>query len=288
MIFKNVVATGFALSILVNVGCSSMGVHLPWEKSVPTASEKHPVIEVMALWQPGEGRGLDHLPTRGFAGQILFFAAGIETPVKVDGDVSIYVFDDSGSRDEQKKPIHEFNFDAGSWNTYFRDTNFGPAYQVFIPYTRRGSHQANCAIRIKYQPKTGTQMFSDVANIVLKGENKTGVKNDMKQEVQPEDFAATSDKTNDHLEEKRVDENRFDQLNAILKEAKRTPKSKQLTRLEKLLESTNSAPQGQWSGEQSHEPRTLPDLEFDSALEELSRPRNDSAMNKQQHPLQFD
>ena len=291
MMLKCGMLTGLATLLFATAGCSTIDVNLPWEKSIPTASEKHPVREVMALWQPGEGRGLDQLPTRGFAGQILFFAAGIKTPVKVDGDVTIYVFDDVGTREEQKKPIHQFNFDAGSWNTYLTKTNFGPAYQIFIPYTRKGAHQANCALRIKLEPVSGSKMFSDVANVVLKGEKKPGEQNDGEQvakAVQP----AIQDNENGHMADRvkksKPVENRFEKLNSILEEAKAPRKTNQLNRLEQLLESAESDNNPKSEESDNPQPRMLSNRSLSREQPHPLDSRSDTGHKSQRHPLDPD
>jgi hypothetical protein len=127
------------------------------------------VADIVCLWEPAEGVGMDGLPTRGFAGQILFFVKGQSEPVKVNGDVRIYVFDDQGTEEEQKRPLHEFNFPADAWNIYLSPTNLGTAYQVFVPYTRKGGMQANCALRVRLAATDRMPVFSKLANVALPG-----------------------------------------------------------------------------------------------------------------------
>lgn len=159
-----------ALCFTTLPGCQSLNMGLlGFGPDYPEATPRNPVHEIVCLWEPGEGIGLDGLPTRGFAGQILFFTAGQVEPAKVEGDIRIYVFDNHGTPDEQERPIHQFDFDSGSWNTYLHDTNLGAAYQVFIPYTRKGGYSAECALRVRLTPKNGLPIFSKMAKIQLSG-----------------------------------------------------------------------------------------------------------------------
>jgi hypothetical protein len=139
------------------------------EEKIPEAKPNDPVVEVVGLWQPAKGKGLDGMPTRGFAGQIMFFTRGQKSPVRVDGDVRVYVYDDVGIREEQAKPVHQFDFSNGTWDGYLYDVNVGPSYYVFIPYTRDGSLQANCSLRVRLKLKSGHTVYSDVANVTLSG-----------------------------------------------------------------------------------------------------------------------
>lgn len=158
-------------ALLMLPACSSpldLGL---WKREKPLlkADADHPVSEIIGIWQPGEGPGLDGLPSRGFAGQILFFARGYKEPVITNGDVSIYVFDDFGDTEEQQKPIHIFNFSAGAWQKYSRESSLGASYQVFIPYTRPGNHGADCQIKVKFTTPEGKPVFSRDAHVLLSG-----------------------------------------------------------------------------------------------------------------------
>lgn len=156
-------------SLVIASGCSSMTTSLPKLTAKPKAEPA--IVDVLALWQPGEGRDKNGLPTRGFAGQVFFFAAGSRDPVSVTGDVTVVVFDDQGTLEEQKKPIHEFTFKQGIWRNFEQKTNLGPAYQVFIPYSRLGDHQAICSLRVKYEAPDGSGQLalSESASVVLSG-----------------------------------------------------------------------------------------------------------------------
>lgn len=152
---------------LLACGCSS--VPLFSRHKFQEADARHPVMEVMCVWEAAEGRGLDNLPSRGFGGQVLFFASGHKEPVKVHGDVRIYVFDEEGVDGDSAKPIHQFDFPAEVWNTYLRPSNLGATYQIFIPYTRKGLNAAKCTLRVRFTPEGGLPLYSRMATIPLAG-----------------------------------------------------------------------------------------------------------------------
>lgn len=163
------------LTFMASCGCTAMTSATTAMSSItasaPWSNKDHdtPVTDILALWQPGEGRDASGLPTRGFAGQMFFFTSGTRTPVAITGDVSVLVFDDQGTVEEQQKPIHEFNFRSGVWDSFCQETNLGPAYQLFVPYTRRGPHQASCSLRVKYTGSSGQTILSEAADVVLTG-----------------------------------------------------------------------------------------------------------------------
>ncbi len=167
---RKLCAVVVATLILGGSGCSSLEL-INWKGAdkLPTADAQHPAIEVLAIWQAAEGPGLGGVPTRGFAGQIFFFAEDRAQPVAVDGKARIYVFDDHGPPEQQTRPLRQFDFDRQSWAAHMQHSKLGPTYGVFIPYPRDDFHQAVCSLRVRFTPPKGRSLYSTSSTIVLPG-----------------------------------------------------------------------------------------------------------------------
>lgn len=152
---------------------ASFGMKWPGAKVTPHEGPNNPVVKVLSIWQPASGVDPEGKSARGFAGQIMFFTGKDQAISIVEGGVKIYVFDDQGSVDEQVKPIHIWEFKPEVWKALKVDSQMGPTYQVFIPYTRKGTHEANCSLRLKYQPPSGIPVSSEMVNVSLEGTKKT-------------------------------------------------------------------------------------------------------------------
>jgi hypothetical protein len=133
--------------------------------------DKVPVSKIVAVWEASEGRDMKGSPCRGMAGQISFYKPGQAAPVPVDGKVMIYVFDDQGTKAELAKPIHKFVFDSQSWNRHLRETQLGPTYHVFIPYTRKVVHQVETGLAVRFHPTKPNMpgAASDLVALTLPG-----------------------------------------------------------------------------------------------------------------------
>ncbi|SFI45642.1 hypothetical protein [Planctomicrobium piriforme] len=170
MIHSRSLRTSLLAMLLLATGCSHMLLFQRDSfKKLPKASVEHPVFELICLWEAGEGTGLDGLPSRGFVGQLMFFAHGIDPPVRIDGDVRIFVFDDQGTPEEQERPIHQFDFDAAAFQAFLTETNIGAAYQFFLPYTKKGGNRSTCSLRVRYTPKNGNPVYSKMGSVILAG-----------------------------------------------------------------------------------------------------------------------
>ncbi|MFM9965980.1 MAG: hypothetical protein ACKV2Q_32770 [Planctomycetaceae bacterium] len=162
-------------------GCTTTGLLSKWthREATPKATATNPAVRILCMWQPADGTGVDDKPARGVAGQIFFFTQNSVTPVEVEGDVRIFLFDDQGPEAQQGAALHEFDFVKGAWKAHLVGTQFGPAYQLFVPYSRKGHHQAELAIRIRLTPPNGPVIFSDMAKINLPGfDNKQAYEED--------------------------------------------------------------------------------------------------------------
>ena len=133
------------------------------------ATPNNPAVKCLCVWQTADGFDSEGKSCRGVAGQVFFFNQGNAIPVVVDGDVRVFVFDNHGSEADQAKPLSQFDIDRQTWNTQLTRTQFGPAYRLFVPYTRPGRNQAELALRLRMTPDNGPTVFSDLSTITLAG-----------------------------------------------------------------------------------------------------------------------
>jgi hypothetical protein len=164
------------LAVVAPMGCASS----PWLKvdklGYTHASETNPVVRILAAWQLGEGQAADGKTVRGFVGQIFLLDAEKQVPVIAQGSVRIYLFDDQGTPAERDTPIHQHDFPEDSWKVRLQKTKMGPAYVVFTPYVRGGTHKSECSLRIKFMPHDGSPpVFSDLAHVTLPGTTSKAV-----------------------------------------------------------------------------------------------------------------
>jgi hypothetical protein len=157
-----------ATMLIALAGCAMPNVFKLSKDTAPKEGPRNPVIRILGMWQAADGMAMNK-SSRGFAGQLLFFSQGSDLAVQVDGDVQIYVFDDQGTPDEQATPFQQCRYVDGAWSAHMGQGPLGATYSVFVPYTRTGFHEAKCALRIRYTPKDGQPVYSEMVNVVLPG-----------------------------------------------------------------------------------------------------------------------
>ena len=163
-----------AIALACSSGCTTSGLFSSWthKDEVPKATSKNPAVRCLCLWEPAEGTGVDNKPARGVAGQVFFFTRDSVSSVAIEGDVRIFMFDDQGSEEEQSKPLHQFDFKDNTFQAFMTPTQFGPSYQLFVPYSRKGRHQAELAVRVRLAQEGAPPVFSDITKVVLNGHER--------------------------------------------------------------------------------------------------------------------
>ena len=156
--------------LLAQLGCAGKNL-LNWKHNeVPEADAGNPVRKIVCMWEPVQGQGLDGLPTRGFAGQIMFFTHGSPLPATADGKVRVTLHHDRGTREEQTKPLHQFDFPTEAWATHLQESTPGPSYRIFIPYTAKHPWATTCSLRVRLTaPNNGPTVYSEMVHVRLTG-----------------------------------------------------------------------------------------------------------------------
>lgn len=191
------------IALLACTGCTTTSLFskLAHKQKFIKATADNPAVRCLCLWEAAEGTGVDNKPSRGVSGQIFFFTRGNVSSVEVDGDVRIYLFDDQGAPEDQAQPLHQFDFKEGTWKAHLTSTQFGPAYQLFVPYSRKGYHQADLALRVRLTPPNGMPLYSELARVSLLGYERAKEK-DENDSYEPEAPSAHSRNDNFSRSEK--------------------------------------------------------------------------------------
>jgi len=162
----------FALMItsalfISTAGCSSTSLLKVPAAMLDSVRPQKSVGKILCLWEPAEGQGIDEKPSRGFAGQILFFAPGEASPIKTKGIVRIFEYADFDSDQEDPKPIHQFNFDSGAWAAHHTESTLGHSYNVFLPLVQKRKGHVVCALRVEYESESGQIVSSPYTSVTL-------------------------------------------------------------------------------------------------------------------------
>ncbi len=166
----------FAGSILVALasitGCQSTQTAGWWNPFSQLSSSDEVKFEQPArmavIWrestisQPGRGTA------RGFGGRVYFYNQQNE-PIRVDGELTVYAFDDSTSSTQNNVPDRKYVFKQSDLQKHFSETDLGSSYSIWIPWDKIGGQRKTIALLPVFQPEGGMIVNAGQSIAVLPG-----------------------------------------------------------------------------------------------------------------------
>jgi hypothetical protein len=157
------------ISLGLTCGCSALD--LSKAKSLwPAGAEKpQQPSSIVAIWSEGVVHQPGVTPARGYAGRLIFYDAAGTKPVKVDGTLSVYAFDEGGRGKADAKPDRKYVFTPEQLSRRYDPVKVGPAYAVWIPWDEAGGPRKDISLIVRFAPRTGPLVVGEMTRLVLNG-----------------------------------------------------------------------------------------------------------------------
>jgi hypothetical protein len=134
-----------ALGGLVILGWLAASVEGGW----PFGDDKSEKPDrVIALWSDTILTRSDTPPVRGFGGRLMFYEGKKEKPVKVDGVLVVYAFDEGGRDPNSARPDRKYVITAEQLPAHYSKSKIGHSYSVWIPW----ASNTGCSCRERRRP----------------------------------------------------------------------------------------------------------------------------------------
>jgi hypothetical protein len=143
----------------------------------------------VAVWEPAVKHESDQEPQRGFGGRVYFYDRESKKPIKINGNVVVYAFDEENRQPEDSAPTRSYLFDKNDVKKLYAKSKLGPSYNFWVPCDSEGpdGNAKKVSLIVRYIPDVGSSVVSSQAVVYLPGKfNQT----------QPELIAKTNN--NDH------------------------------------------------------------------------------------------
>lgn len=113
---------------------------------------------------------------RGFGGRVYFYDREGK-PIRVDGELSIYAFDESEG-EQKPTPDRIYRFAQSDLQSHFGETQLGPSYSVWIPWDKTGGDQKSIALLPMFKTQDNFVVKSEPSLNFLPGKNPPRLNND--------------------------------------------------------------------------------------------------------------
>ncbi len=163
------------ISVAMAGGCASIEIPtMPsWPASLPGWAPKKEEAETPAnlavVWTATVLQAPNATPTRGFGGLLTFYGADRKTPIKVDGQLTVYAYMDAPAKSDNVAPEAKFVFPAEQLEKYYGQSAMGHSYSIWIPWDQAGGPQRELMLTACFKPAEGDLVMGKPARVVLEG-----------------------------------------------------------------------------------------------------------------------
>ncbi len=105
----------------------------------------------------------------GFGGRILFYAQDKEVPIKVDGELTVFAYDDTSELPEENVPARKYVFRAEELEKHYSESTLGHSYSFWIPWDKVGGPQKQISLIARFKSARGGVVMSEMTRHLLPG-----------------------------------------------------------------------------------------------------------------------
>ena len=170
-----------ALLLTSFVGCTTLGGGKLSDsdgrfnplKRLSSKKDKEPEYEpprsMVGIWKTSTFEKAGSPSIRGFGGRFYFYGVG-EQPVRVNGDLTIYGYDDQKqAKSGNEKADRKFIFKADSLNSHYSESALGASYSFFVPWDNVGGEEKTITLIPVFKTVDGHMPEAKAATIRLPG-----------------------------------------------------------------------------------------------------------------------
>ena len=155
--------------VVILSGCTSHRV-LPTIPMLPGSDDKpQQPTHIVALWSDMVVHDPNGQPARGFGGRLTFYTAKGNKPVRVDGSLVVYGFEEEEDSPGKVKPDKKFVFTAEQFARHYEKASLGHSYTVWVPWDAAGGPQKSVSLIARFTPKDGQLVVGEPTRHVLPG-----------------------------------------------------------------------------------------------------------------------
>ena len=124
---------------------------------------------VTAYWNDAVATTAGQPAVRGFGGRLMFYESKSDSPVKIDGTLIVYAFDETNRDPNNCKPDCKYVFTPEQLPKHYSKTKVGHSYSVWLPWDTAGGMQKEITLIVRFEPKYGAPVIGDQFKEILPG-----------------------------------------------------------------------------------------------------------------------
>ncbi len=105
----------------------------------------------------------------GFGGRVMFYGRGDEDPIRVEGELTVFAYDDTDSVREDAVPARKYVFRAEELAGHYSESKLGHSYSFWIPWDRVGGPRRQVSLIARFKSAQGGVVMSEMTRHLLPG-----------------------------------------------------------------------------------------------------------------------
>jgi hypothetical protein len=172
-----IVAAIMSVSLVGNVGCSiskwKPSKIFSLDSSWPFRDKDEPregiPVRMVGTWTDSVLTKAGEKPQRGFGGRLMFYDKDEKDPIKVDGQLIVYAFDETDRDPTDNKPTRRYVFPAEQVQLHMSKSELGTSYSFWLPWDEAGGPKTEVSLICRFEPKGGAVVTSEQTRHPLPG-----------------------------------------------------------------------------------------------------------------------
>ncbi len=168
---QTTIAALAAIWLSTGVGCASLTA-----TSMPSMGnifeKKEPIVEpseVAVVWTTALLEKEASRPTRGFGGMVTFYGKDQKRPVRVDGQLTVYAYENVSHDHDDSTPDRKYIFTAEQLKTHYGEGDLGPSYSIWIPWDEAGGPRQEIGLIVRFDSVEEKTVMGKPTHNILAG-----------------------------------------------------------------------------------------------------------------------
>ena len=177
---RTIIVALAGIGLSTGVGCTSLTAPsipspIPSISSVGSMLKmKKPIVKpdrLAVVWTAAVLEKEASRATRGFGGMVTFYKEDQKKPVRVDGQLTVYAYENLSHEHDDSTPDRKYIFKAEQLKTHYGEGTLGPSYSIWIPWDEAGGPRREIGLIVRFDPKEGKTVMGKPAHNVLADAN---------------------------------------------------------------------------------------------------------------------
>ena len=196
---------GLLLTLLFVVSCQTpLAVKQIQAKNPLAKNAAKTPVEIVDVWNSCAQTTSEGKMMRGMVGRVHFYDGSKKSQaVKVEGDLTVFVFDGNENDPAHTKPIKVFQFEAETLNQHYSHQEpLGHGYNFFLPIDEIGGEEKPLCIMVRFDDKLNDTKLDDMplmaqpVNTILAGRKpQTPAESTVKEFLESRSLLAETNRT---------------------------------------------------------------------------------------------